>query len=75
MIMILLRELQWMDEILHDLRKPGMIIPLEIPTRNGFSWFEVVQDFGHPLYDPIGHSCGVLTVACMIAECELFTRS
>ena len=30
----------WMDEILH-LRHPGMIrLPCEIPTTNGFAWFQ-----------------------------------
>ena len=29
----------WMDEILHHLRNPGMMILLQIPTSNGFPWF------------------------------------
>ena len=29
-----------MDEILHHPRNPGMMIPLQIPTNNGFSWFQ-----------------------------------
>ena len=29
----------WMDEILHHLRQPGMMIPLQIPANNGFPWF------------------------------------
>ena len=28
----------WMDEILHHLRNPGMMIPLSILTNNGFPW-------------------------------------
>ena len=30
----------WMDEILHHLRNPGRMIPLEIPTKNAFPWFQ-----------------------------------
>ena len=26
--------------ILHHLRNPGMMIPIQIPTNNGFSWFQ-----------------------------------
>ena len=29
----------WMDEILHHLRHPGTMIPLQIPTNNYFAWF------------------------------------
>ena len=29
-----------MDEILHHLRNPGMMISLYIPTNNGFRWFQ-----------------------------------
>ena len=28
----------WMDEILHHLRSSGMMIPLHLPTNNGFPW-------------------------------------
>ena len=31
--------LLWMDKILHHLRIPGMMIPPQIPTNNGFPWF------------------------------------
>ena len=33
----------WVDEILHHLRNPGMMIPRQIPTNNGFPWFQRVQ--------------------------------
>ena len=35
----LLCSILWMDEILHYLRNPGMMIPLQISTNNGFPWF------------------------------------
>ena len=31
-----------MDEILHHLRNYAMMIPLQIPTNNGFTWFSEV---------------------------------
>ena len=32
-------ELLWMDEILHHLRNPGMMNPLQIPMNNDVPWF------------------------------------
>ena len=29
-----------MDEILHHLNNPGVMLPLEIPTNNGLLWFQ-----------------------------------
>ena len=43
----------WMDEIVHQLRNPGMMIPLQIPTENGCHGFKVVQDFVHPQQDSL----------------------
>ena len=39
-----------MDEILHHLRKPGMIITLEAPTQRFQLWFQfgATMDFVHP---------------------------
>ena len=37
----------WMDEI-HHLRRPGMIVALQMPTNIFFSGFKVVQHFVHP---------------------------
>ena len=42
-----------MDEILHHLRDPAMLIPRKIPTRNGFFWLPKVVQSGfraHPQY-------------------------
>ena len=40
-----------MDEILHHLRSPGMIIPLQMPTKNGFTQgFEVARNGFGPQY-------------------------
>ena len=36
---LLKKEVLWMDEILHHLRNPGMMIPLYIPMNHGFPWF------------------------------------
>ena len=37
-----------MAEILHHLRNPGMMIPLQLPTNNGFSWCQVVRNGFRP---------------------------
>ena len=34
------QSLLWMDEFLHHLRNPGMMIPLQIPIKNGFPWIQ-----------------------------------
>ena len=52
----------WMDAILHHLRNPGMMIPLQTPTSNGFPWFKVVQDFVHPQYGGVPGFSGDLSV-------------
>ena len=36
----LLSMILWMDEILHHLRNPGMMIHLQIPTNYGLPWFQ-----------------------------------
>ena len=43
-------DLLWVDEILHHPRSPRMMIPLSIPTQNGFPWFQSGAGFVHPHY-------------------------
>ena len=43
-------EVLWMDELLHHLRNPGMMIPLQIPTMFVFFSVNVLQHFVHPQY-------------------------
>ena len=33
-------EIQWMDDILHHLENPGMMIPLKLPANIGSPWFQ-----------------------------------
>ena len=44
--------LLWMDEILHHLRNPAMMIPCKYQQTMPSYGFKVVQDFVHPQYQP-----------------------
>ena len=47
-------ELLWMDEILHHLRNPGMMLPCKYQQTMVSLGFKAVQDFVHPQYgDPV----------------------
>ena len=42
--------LLWMDEILHHLRNPGMMLPCKYQQTMVSLGFKAVQDFVHPQY-------------------------
>ena len=44
--------LLWMNEILQRLRSPGMKIPLQMPTNNGFPMVSKWCRISHPQYGP-----------------------
>ena len=57
----------WMDEILHHLRDPGMILPLQIPANNGFNHgIKVAQNGFCP--STVGHPSG-----CTLVGIGIFT--